>query len=189
MNTRTRMLAISVFVISTLLTACGAKPIAPVAPAGEGGEGGVEAALVTYSDSAQGFAIGHPGTWTQDTSFTNGMKFVGGDDYMTLEFVTPAAGIDVMTYAQNDVAAVSNAFSGFKQIDLKASTEVKDAIILGFNANGISSVTGKTFTAHNERYYMPLADGRIAILTVVSPDNHYDSEGVRDIALTFKVTK
>jgi len=189
MNTRTRMLAISVFVISTLLTACGAKPTAPVAPAGEGGEGGVEAALVTYSDSAQGFAIGHPGTWTQDTSFTNGMKFVGGDDYMTVEFVTPPAGTDAMTYTQSDVPAVTAMFSGFKQIDLKASTEVKDAIILGFNADGKSSVTGKTFTAHNERYYMPLADGRIAILTVVSPDNHYDSEGVRDIALTFKLLK
>jgi len=189
MNTRTRMLAISVFVISTLLTACGAKPATPVAGGGEGGEGGVEAALVTYSDSAQGFAIGHPGTWTQDTSFTNGMKFVGGDDYMTVEFVTPPAGTDAMTYAQSDVAAVAAAFSGFKQIDIKASTEVKKAIIFGFNADGKSSVTGKTFTAHNERYYMPLADGRIAILTVVSPENHYDSEGVRDIALTFKLLK
>lgn len=189
MNTRTRMLAISVFVISTLLTACGAKPTAPAAPAGEGGEGGVEAALVTYSDSAQGFAIGHPGTWTQDTSFTNGMKFVGGDDYMTVEFVTPSAGTDAMTYAQSDVPAVTAMFSGFKQIDLKASTEVKNAIILGFTADGKSAVTGKTFTAHNERYYMPLADGRIAILTVVGPENHYDSEGVRDIALTFKLLK
>jgi hypothetical protein len=36
---------------------------------------------------------------------------------------------------------------------------------------------------------MPLADGRIAILTVYSPENHYDREGVRDIALTFKATK
>lgn len=189
MNARTRMLAISVFVISTLLTACGAKPVAPVAGGENGGEGGVEAALVTYSDSTQGFAIGHPGTWTQEPSFTNGVKFIGGDDWMTLEFVMPSAGMDAMTYAQSDVPAVTAAFPGFKQIDLKASTEVKDAIILGFNADGKSAVTGKTFTAHNERYYMPLADGRIAILTVVSPENHYDREGVRDIALTFKVTK
>jgi hypothetical protein len=50
-------------------------------------------------------------------------------------------------------------------------------------------VTGKAFTAHNERYYLPLADGRIAILTVVGPESHYDREGVRDIALTFKATK
>ena len=177
--------------ISLLAAACGARSTAQPAVGGEGGGegGGVEAALVTYSDSTQGFAIGHPGPWTQDTSFTNGVKFVGGDDYMTLEFDTPPSGTDAMTYAQNDVAAVTAAFPGFKQIDLKASTEVKDAIILGFTADGKSAVTGKTFTAHNERYYMPLPDGRIAILTVVGPENHYDREGIRDIALTFKVTK
>jgi hypothetical protein len=191
------MLALTLLLAAMLLTACGGGQSAPSAGQptlaavsnGEnaGGEvAGVEAALVTYSDSAQGFAIGHPGTWTQDTAFTNGMKFVGGDDYMTVEFVT---GTDAMTYAQSDVAAVTAAFPGFKQIDLKASTEVNGAIILGFTADGKSAVTGKTFTAHNERYYMPLADGRIAILTVVSPDNHYDREGVRDIALTFKATK
>jgi len=175
------------FLLVTTLTACGTKP---AQPAGEnGGEGGVEAALVTYSDLAQGFAIGHPGPWTQDPSLTNGVKFVGGDDYMTLDFVTPPAGIDALTYAQNEVTAVTAAFPGFKQIDIKASTEVKNAIIFGFYADGKSGVTGKTFTAHNERYYMPLTDGRIAILTVVGPENHYDSEGVRDIALTFKLLK
>ena len=152
-----------------------------------GGEGGVEAALVTYADAAQGFAIGHPGPWTQDTSVTDGVKFVGGDDSMTLEFVTPPAGMDAMTYAKNDVAAVSAAFPGFKQLNLEPSTEVKNAVILGFEANGKSVVTGKDFTAHDERYYMPLADGRIAMLTVVGPANHYDREGVRDIALTFQM--
>ncbi len=193
MKKRIQILALLMMVAVMALSACGGKPASnngqTAQPAGEGGEGGVEAALVTYSDSTQGFAIGHPSTWSQDTTFTNGVKFVGGDDWMTLEFVSPSAGMDAMTYAQNDVAAVAAAFPGFKQIDLKASTEVKDAIILGFNADGKSAVTGKTFTAHNERYYMPLADGRIAILTVVSPENHYDREGVRDIALTFQVTK
>ena len=191
MNTRTRMLALTLLVVGMTLTACGAKPVAPVAGGGEGGgeAGGVEAALVTYSDAAQGFAIGHPGPWTQDASFTNGVKFVGGDDYMTVEFVTPPAGTDAMAYAQSDIAAVTAAFPGFKQIDIKASTEVKNVIVLGFTADGRSGVTGKTFTAHNERYYILLADGRIAILTVVAPENQYDREGVRDIALTFKLLK
>jgi len=191
-----KLLALLVLVGVAVLTACGGQPVSsgqPTLPAvsnGEnGGEGGVEAALVTYSDVKQGFAIGHPGPWTQDASFTNGVKFIGGDSYMTLEFVTPPAGTNAMTYAQSDVPALTVAFPGTKQIDLKPSIEVKDAIILGFAADGKSAVTGKTFTAHNERYYMPLADGRIAILTVVSPENHYDREGVRDIALTFKVTK
>ena len=171
-------------------TTNGAQPQATMATVSNGeagGEGGVEAALVTYADAAQGFAIGHPGPWTQGTSVTGGVKFVGGDDSMTLEFVTPPASADAMTYAKNDVAAVSAAFPGFKQLNLQPSTEVKNAIILGFEANGKSVVTGKGFTAHDERYYIPLADGRIAVLTVVGPANHYDREGVRDIALTFQM--
>jgi len=171
-------------------TTNGAQPqatLATVSNGEAGGEGGVEAALVTYADAAQGFAIGHPGPWTQDTTVTDGVKFVGGDDSMTLEFVTPPAGADAMTYAKNDVAAVSAAFPGFKQLNLEPSIEVKNAIILGFEANGKSVVTGKDFTAHDERYYMPLTDGRVAVLTVVGPANHYDREGVRDIALTFRM--
>lgn len=210
MTTRIRLTTLILLLLAVFVAACGGQTVAPTAatnghpsttlpvpptlPAvanGEGGgeAGGVEAALVTYSDSAQGFAIGHPGPWTQDTSITNGVKFAGGDDSMTVEFVTPAAGTDALTYAKNDVAAVTAAFPGFKQINLEPSTEVKNAIILGFAANGTSAVTGKTFKAHNERYYLPLADGRIAILTIISPENHYDREGVRDIALTFKMTK
>lgn len=200
MKTRIYTLAFLTLAFALALAACGtpaapaqpgnAQPTLPAVANGEnGGEGGVEAALVTYSDAAQGFAIGHPGPWTQDTSVTNGVKFVGGSDSLTLEFVTPPAGTDAMSYAKSDITAVTAAFPGFKQIDLKASTEVQNAIILGFSADATSAVTGKTFTAHNERYYMPLADGRIAILTVVAPQNQYDREGVRDIALTFKSTK
>jgi hypothetical protein len=191
MFVRLGRLFVAVLLVSAILTACGTAPKNTTisTPVAEGGEGGVEAAFVTFSDAAQAFAIGHPGTWTQDTSFTNGVKFIGGDGWMSLEFVTPASGTDAMTFAQKDVTAVTAVFPGFKQIDLKTSTEVKDAFVLGFNADGISVVTSKTFIAHNERYYMPLPDGRIAILTVVGPDNQYDREGVRDIALTFKLTK
>ena len=177
----------AILFFSFLLAACGSNVVAPQGE--EGGEGGVEAVLVTFSDSTQGFTIGHPSTWTQDTSFTEGVKFVGGDDWMTLEFVTPPAGMNVMTYAENDVAAVSAAFPGYEQLNLNASDEVDNAVVLGFNADGTSVVTGKTFTAHNERYYVSLPDGRITILTVVGPESHYDREGVRDIALTFKLTK
>lgn len=194
-KTVSKLIVFSLLVMA-LLSACGgnaatSQPALPSVNNGEGGgeEGGVEAALVTYSDAAQGFSIGYPGPWSQDKTVTDGVKFVGGDDWFTLTFVTPAAGTDTMGYAQSDVANITSAFPGFKQIDLKASTEVKNAIILGFTADATSVVTSKAFTAHNEIYYIPLADGRIAVLTVVGPDNHYDREGVRDIALTFKSTK
>lgn len=202
MFNRTRFSLFATLVLGLTLAACGSQPatpatsngVQPTLPAvnnGEGGgeAGGVEAALVTYSDATQGFSIGYPGPWTQDKAVTSGVKFVGGDDSLMLEFVTPTPGTDAMTYATNDVATVQAAFPGFKQVNLEPSTEVKNAIILGFEADGTSAVTGKAFKAHNERYYMPLADGRLAILTVVGPSNHYDREGVRDIALTFKITK
>lgn len=182
-------LSVSIFLFCILiLSACGSNSAKEGVGAG-GGEGSVEAALVTYSDAAQGFSIGHPGSWSQDTTFTNGVKFTGGDSSMTLEIITPPAGMDAMTYAKKDVAAVTSAFPGFQQLSLAASTEVQNAVILGFTSTASSTITAKTFTAHDERYYMPLADGRIAILTVVSPDNLYDQQGVRDIALTFKLTK
>ena len=184
---------IVLFLLPLGLTACAANSNPgsnsnPV-PVGEDGEGGAEAALVTYSDSQLGFSIGYPSPWTQDKTFTSGVKFIGGDDSMTLEFVTSSAGIDAMTYAKNDVPSAATAFPGFTQVGLAASTEVKDAIVLGFTANGTSTVTGKAYTARGDRYYMPLTNGQIAVLTVVGPDNHYDREGVRDIALTFKLTK
>lgn len=167
------------------------QPTLPSKSNGEtnGEAGGTEAALVTYADAAQGFSIGYPGPWAQDKSVTQGVKFVGGDDAMTLEFVTPPAGTDVTAYAKQDVAAVQAAFPGFQQLNLNASTEVNNAIVLGFTANGTSAVTGKSFTAHDERYYIGLPDGRIAVLAVTGPESHYDREGVRDIALTLKVTK
>ncbi len=145
MNLNRRSLAVATLILTLALAACGGKPATndtlqptrPVANNNEGGseEGGVEAALVTYSNAAQGFAIGYPSPWTRDNSVTHGVKFVGGDDSLTLEFVTPPVGMDAMTYAQNDVAAVATAFPGFKQLSLAASTEVKDAIILGLEAN------------------------------------------------------
>ncbi len=181
-----------VTLIPVLALAACAGERAPVVSSGGGGEiggeGGAEASLVTYADAAQGFSIGYPSSWTQDGSVTNGVKFAGADASMTLEFVDPPAGTDAMTYAQADVSGVSAAFQGFQQLSLGPSTEVKNAVILGFEAADTSAITGKSLTAHNERYYMPLIDGRIAILTVLGPSNTYDREGVRDIALSFRTT-
>ena len=198
MSFQRHSIVVSLLLVTLALAACSSKSAPPVsvgttqtapqaAQGGEGGEGGAEAALVTYADAGQGFAIAYPAPWTQDKSVASGVKFVGGDDSMTLEFVTPAGGADAMTYAKGDTTL--GTLPGYKQVGLAVSTEVKDAVVLGFEASGTSTVTGKPYTARGDRYYLPLSDGRIAVLTVVGPTGHYDREGVRDIALTFKVTK
>lgn len=155
----------------------------------EGGEGGVEAALVTYTDAKAGFSIGHPGTWSQDTSFGAGVKFVGGDDSMTVVIANLPEGVDIKGFATKDAATVASDYKGFKQLGLNASKDIKGAFILGFAADGKSTVTGKAYRAHNEVYYIPLKGNRLGIVTVTGPENHYDMEGVRDIALTLVVKK
>lgn len=156
---------------------------------GEGGGEGVEAALVTYADAAQGFILGYPGTWTRDTSVTSGVKFAGGDDTLTMQLVTLPAATTLQAYAEQDQAKLAAQFSAFKQVGLAPSTEVNNALVLGFEAQGTSTVTAKTYPARGDRYYIPLADGRIAVLTVVGPASRYDREGVRDIALTVKTAQ
>ena len=91
--------------------------------------------------------------------------------------------------AKADVVALSAAYPGFQQVGLAASTEVKNAIVLGFEAKGFSRITGKPVLLRADRYYMPLSSGRIAVLTMATANNRYDREGVRDIALSFMLLK
>jgi hypothetical protein len=199
MNKFTKIITFMVLLSTLGISACVAKSgqtgsvqaILPVVSNGEGGgEGeGAEVALVTFSDIAQGFSIAYPQPWSRDDAITTGVKFNGGDDSMLLEFVTLSAATDAMAYAKNDETVIKNQFTNYKMVGLDASTEVKNAIVLGFEASGKSTVTGKDYTARGDRYYMPTNDGRLAILTVVGPVQNYDREGVRDIALTFKLSK
>src|SRR5258706_14699883 len=111
--------------IAPLAAACGAKPAVPAAE--NGGEGGVESALVTYSDSAQGFSIAHPGPWTQDTSVAEGVKFIGGGGLINTSFCTSPCGTGVLTSRPRRAAHCSAPVPPFKQSDLGPSTEVNEA--------------------------------------------------------------
>jgi len=204
MSIRTTILLVLATLLVASITSCapkqpaGANTAGPapaaVAPESTGittpnGEAGGETALVTYADAAQGFSIAYPGNWTLVPGSTAGVQFAGGDDSMKLEFAQLPAGKDAMAYAKADVVALSAAYPGFQQVGLAASTEVKNAIVLGFEAKGFSRITGKPVLLRADRYYMPLSSGRIAVLTMVTANNRYDREGVRDIALSFKLLK
>jgi hypothetical protein len=156
---------------------------------GNGERSGGEGGLVTYTDAAQHFSIELSGSWTQDTSVSNGVKFVGGEDSLVLEFRSLPASSDLLSYVQQDATTLGATFPGFQQVTLAPSTEVQKAVVLGFESDSTSAVTGKTYRARSDRFYIQLVDRRLAVLTVSGPTNHYDREGVRDIALTLKVTR
>ena len=163
-------LGISACVAKSIPTGTVRATIAVVANGESGGEGGgTEAPLVTYSDTAQGFRLLIRSPESQDITVTSGVKFNGGDDSMMLEFVNLPDTVDAMAYAKNDEILLKNLFTNYKMVGLDTSREVKNAIVLGFEASGKSSVTGKDFAARGDRYYMPTNDGRLAILTVFRP--------------------
>jgi hypothetical protein len=143
---------------------------------------------VAYANTQQGFSIDRPAPWTQDISVKDGVKFAGGDGVMTLVFVKPNIK-DVLTYATNDAGQFAGSQPNYKKVGLAPSTEVANAVLLGFETTGTSQVTGKSYPARGDRYYIALKDGRIAVLTVTTSVRNYDGQGVRDIALTLQVTK
>ena len=122
-------------------------PTAPAtasATSGEaGGEGGGEAALITHNNAKQSFSISRPAPWTQDTTKTNSVKFDGGDGSRTLSFLNAPAGKDAIAYARADAKSVASICKAFEQVSLAASTDVPNAIMLGFESLGRSTVTGK----------------------------------------------
>lgn len=148
----------------------------------EGGEG-VEQTLLSWSDPSLGFAIQYPSTWTRDAATSSALAFSGGDGSMSVDIVTSSAK-DVEAFAR---AYQPLALKDYKPLSLAASTEVKKAWVLGFTASANSAVTGKRVDLRGDRYFLPYAPGKYAVITIISPKRLYDREGARDIALTFKV--
>lgn len=150
------------------------------------GEVGDEA-LVTYRDPAGGYSFQYPQSWTQATDKNGGVRFEGRDSFISVAVETNA-GTDVMAFAGQDKANVARQFTGYTEISLQASSEVSGAVVLSFEWDaGSSTITGKPVRARVDRYYIPAANGRAAIMTGSEPVNVFDRETVRDIALTVKV--
>ncbi len=47
-----------------------------------------EFTLTDFSDATRGWSFKRPTSWTQDSSFKNGIRFVGGDEWLTLQIIT-----------------------------------------------------------------------------------------------------
>jgi hypothetical protein len=153
------------------------------------GELGDEAST-TYQDTTLGFRIDYPHSWSQETSFQNGVCFTARDSSIAVQIVKGTPPTDLMAYAQADEANVSAVSTGYKQVYLKASTEISGAIILGYEWDaGKSIVTEKPVHARTDRYYLVDSSGRLVIVTETEPINQFDPDGVRDTTLTYQVIK
>ena len=164
-------------------------PSTQVAAENNSGEMGDEAPT-TYRDSSQGFSIDYPHSWSQETTFHNGVCFNARDSSIAVQLVKGSVPTDLMAYVKAEEASVQAISPGYKQVYLKASTAVTGAVILGYEWDaGKSIVTEKPVHARTDRYYLVDSSGRLVIVTETEPINQFDPDGVRDTALTYQVVK
>ncbi len=165
--------------------------VVPTQPPAEGGSGEMgDEALTTYRDSTQGFSIDYPHSWSQETTFHNGVCFTARDSSIAVQFVKGSVPTDLMAYVQAEEARVQANSPGYKQVYLKASTQVAGAVILGYEWDaGKSIVTEKPIHARTDRYYLVDSSGRLVVVSETEPIKNFDPDGVRDTALTYQVVK
>jgi len=162
-------------------------PTTIAAEGGAGEAGGGDEALTTYRDSKLKFSIGYPRSWSQDAAFKSGICFTGRDASIAVQYVPGAAPTDILAYVKADEANIKAQAAGYKAAYLKPSTEVRRAVILGYEWDaGKSSVTLKPVRARTDRYYFIDSIGRFVIISESAPINQFDPDGVRDTVLTYQ---
>lgn len=140
-----------------------------------------EFTLTDFSDAARGISFKRPTSWTQDLTFKDGIRFAGGDEWLTLQVI--------------DSKQTSSDFtSGFKIPSLETKLAIKpfkqgkfSASVLSSGAVGQSSVTGKATDLLTDRWVFTPKLGKLVVLTVTGPKKVFDWEGNRDMALSIRV--
>lgn len=140
-----------------------------------------EFTLTAFSDIARGLSFLRPSSWTQDFGYKEGVRFVGGDEWLTL-LVIPSG---------ETAQAYAGAFklpAGEARVGLKPFSQGKFAAqVLSSKSQGKSSVTSKPLELLTDRWVFSPAPGKLAILTVTGPSKIFDWEGNRDMALSLKL--
>jgi hypothetical protein len=178
---------------ATKQTASTVPTIPPTATPAEGGPGeaaGGDEALTTYRDSIRNFSIGYPRSWSQEATFQSGVCLTGRDASIAVQFVQGTPPADLMAYVKADEANVQAKSAGYKQVYLKASADVKGAVILGYEWDaGRSTVTEKPVRARTDRYYFIDTLGRFVIVSETEAIKQFDPDGVRDTVLTYQASQ
>ena len=140
-----------------------------------------EFTLTDFTDTAQGWSFKRPTSWTQDSSFKDGIRFVGGDEWLTLRIIDGKQTPEQFTSS----LAVP---SGETKIGIKPFKQGKfNASVFSSSGTGKSSVTGKPTELLTDRWVFTPKLGKLAILTVTGPKKVFDWEGNRDMALSVRV--
>ncbi len=140
-----------------------------------------EFTLTDFTDVARGFGFKRPTSWTQDASFKDGVRFAGGDEWLTLQ---------VMDSKQTPVQYTSGFVvpSNETKIGVKPFKQGKfSANVLSSSAKGQSSVTGKPTELLTDRWVFAPKAGKLAVLTVTGPKKVFDWEGNRDMVLSVRL--
>ena len=178
---------IAVLASAAIVTGCSSGDSGTPAEGTAGPGELADEALVTYSAPDGSYSFKHPKSWTEVKDKNGNARFAGRDAFVGVEVMTNA-GTDAMAFATKDKATVAKDFAGYKELSLKASTAVKNAVVLSFEWDaGNSTVTGKPVHARIDRYYMPQSGGRMAVMTGSEPASGFDLETIRDVALGVKV--
>ena len=140
-----------------------------------------EFTLTDFTDATRGWSFKRPTSWTQDSSFNDGFRFAGGDEWLTLQIVTSKQTPEQFTSS----FAVP---SGESKIGIKPFKQGKfSASVFSSSSTGKSSVTGKPTDLLTDRWVFAPKPGKLAVLTVTGPKKVFDWEGNRDMALSVRV--
>jgi hypothetical protein len=140
-----------------------------------------EFTLTDFTDAARGWSFKRPTSWTQDSSLKDGVRFVGGDEWLTLQIIDSKQTPEQFTSS----FAVPG---GETKIGIKPFKQGKfSASVFSSRSLGKSSVTGKPTDLLTDRWVFSPKLGKLAILTVTGPKKVFDWEGNRDMALSVRV--
>ncbi len=140
-----------------------------------------EFTLTDFTDTTIGISFKRPTSWTQDTSFKDGLRFAGGDEWLNLKIIS----------SQQTAMQYANAFAmptGETKIGLKPFHQGKFfAGVLSSSSQGKSDVTGKATELLMDRWIFSPKLGKLVVLTITGPKKVFDWEGNRDMALSVRL--
>ena len=140
-----------------------------------------EFTLTDFTDAARGISFKRPTSWTQDSGFKDGVRFAGGDEWLSLRVMdsqrTPERYTSSLAVPSGETKI---GVKPFKQGQFSAS-------VYSTSSMGKSGVTGKPTELLIDRWVFSPRPGKLAVLTVSGPKKVFDWEGNRDMALSVRL--